>query len=359
MRHQPLYRMNDSQILSTFQDGARRSAPPRSDDVLVFDACHVGVILRAVLFVVAVVAVGAMFGTASPFEWLSRASLVTGGALPATLAWLVAACSLKKPLARQRLAVQYAAGVALGALAGLYGCGLLALAGFAEPAPWLASASAGALLAAMLVAALVWRVKGRTPAATTARLTELQARIRPHFLFNTLNTAIALVRDEPDRAEAILEDLAELFRHALAEQGASATLAQEIALARHYLQIEQARFGERLRVQWEIDAATADARLPSLLLQPLVENAVKHGVEPSDHGAEIRISTQRRGDLAVIKVSNTVPAGQGPRGHGLALANVRDRIALLHDLNGSFRAGLVDGVYQVRIEVPAGGGVPK
>ncbi len=359
MRHQPLYRMNDSQILSTFQDGARRSAPPRSDDVLVFDACHVGVILRAVLFVVAVVAVGVMFGTASPFEWLSRASLVTGGALPATLAWLVAACSLKKPLARQRLAVQYAAGVALGALAGLYGCGLLALAGFAEPAPWLASASAGALLAAMLVAALVWRVKGRTPAATTARLTELQARIRPHFLFNTLNTAIALVRDEPDRAEAILEDLAELFRHALAEQGASATLAQEIALARHYLQIEQARFGERLRVQWEIDAATADARLPSLLLQPLVENAVKHGVEPSDHGAEIRISTQRRGDLAVIKVSNTVPAGQGPRGHGLALANVRDRIALLHDLNGSFRAGLVDGVYQVRIEVPAGGGVPK
>ena len=351
--------MNDSQILSTFQDGARRSAPPRSDDVLVFDACHVGVILRAVLFVVAVVAVGVMFGTASPFEWLSRASLVTGGALPATLAWLVAACSLKKPLARQRLAVQYAAGVALGALAGLYGCGLLALAGFAEPAPWLASASAGALLAAMLVAALVWRVKGRTPAATTARLTELQARIRPHFLFNTLNTAIALVRDEPDRAEAILEDLAELFRHALAEQGASATLAQEIALARHYLQIEQARFGERLRVQWEIDAATADARLPSLLLQPLVENAVKHGVEPSDHGAEIRISTQRRGDLAVIKVSNTVPAGQGPRGHGLALANVRDRIALLHDLNGSFRAGLVDGVYQVRIEVPAGGGVPK
>jgi two-component system sensor histidine kinase AlgZ len=359
MRHQPLYRMNDSQILSTFQDGARRSAPPRSDDVLVFDACHVGVILRAVLFVVAVVAVGAMFGTASPFEWLSRASLVTGGALPATLAWLVAACSLKKPLARQRLAVQYAAGVALGALAGLYGCGLLALAGFAEPAPWLASASAGALLAAMLVAALVWRVKGRTPAATTARLTELQARIRPHFLFNTLNTAIALVRDEPDRAEAILEDLAELFRHALAEQGSSATLAQEIALARHYLQIEQARFGERLRVQWEIDAATADARLPPLLLQPLVENAVKHGVEPSDHGAEIRISTQRRGDLAVIKVSNTVPAGQGPRGHGLALANVRDRIALLHDLNGSFRAGLVDGVYQVRIEVPAGGGVPK
>jgi two-component system sensor histidine kinase AlgZ len=272
--------------------------------------------------------------------------------LPATLAWLIAGCSLKKPLARQRLAVQVAAGVGLGALAGLYGCGLLALAGFADPAPWLASASAGALLAGMLVAALVWRVKGRTPAATTARLTELQARIRPHFLFNTLNTAIALVREEPERAESILEDLAELFRHALAEQGASATLTQEIALARHYLQIEQARFGERLRVQWQLDDAAGSATLPPLLLQPLVENAVKHGVEPSDTGAEIRISTQRRGATAVIKVTNTVPAGQGPRGHGLALANVRDRLSLLHDLQGTFRTALVDGVYQVRIEVP-------
>jgi two-component system sensor histidine kinase AlgZ len=99
----------------------------------VFDACHVGVILRAVLFVVAVVAVGAMFGTASPLDWLARTSIVTGGALPATLAWLIAGCSLKKPLARQRLAVQVAAGVGLGALAGLYGCGLLALAGFRRP----------------------------------------------------------------------------------------------------------------------------------------------------------------------------------------------------------------------------------
>ena len=327
-------------------------APGRGEDALVFDACHVGVILRAVLFVVAVVAVGAMFGSPSPLDWLTRASIVTGGALPATLAWLIAGCSLKKPLARQRLGVQVAAGVGLGALAGLYGCGLLALAGFADPAPWLASASAGALLAGMLVAALVWRVKGRTPAATMARLTELQSRIRPHFLFNTLNTAIALVREEPERAESILEDLAELFRHALAEQGASATLTQEIALARHYLQIEQARFGERLRVQWQLDDAAGSATLPPLLLQPLVENAVKHGVEPSDTGAEIRISTERRGTMAVIKVTNTVPAGQGPRGHGLALANVRERLGLLHDLQGTFRTALVDGLYQVRIEVP-------
>jgi two-component system sensor histidine kinase AlgZ len=352
MRHQPRYRMNDSQILSTFQDLPPQPAPGRGEDALVFDACHVGVILRAVLFVVAVVAAGAMFGTASPLDWLARTSIVTG--------WGAAGHA---GLADCRLQPQEAAGAPAPGGAGRRWRGTgragrpvwLRPAGpgrFADPAPWLASASAGALLAGMLVAALVWRVKGRTPAATTARLTELQARIRPHFLFNTLNTATALVREEPERAESILEDLAELFRHALAEQGASATLAQEIALARHYLQIEQARFGERLRVQWQLDEAAGSATLPPLLLQPLVENAVKHGVEPSDTGAEIRISTQRRGATAVIKVTNTVPAGQGPRGHGLALANVRDRLSLLHDLQGTFRTALVDGVYQVRIEVP-------
>ena len=352
--------MKDSQILSTFQDWPPQDPPTRPDQALVFDACHVGVILRAVLFVVAVVGVAAMFGTASFAEWLARVSVVTGGALPATLAWLIAACSLKKPLSQRPRGVQYTAGVVLGALAGLYGCGLLALAGVADPAPWTASAFAGALMAGLLVAALVWRVKGRTPATTAARLTELQARIRPHFLFNTLNTAIALVRDEPARAEAVLEDLAELFRHALMDQGESVTLAHEIALAGRYLEIEQARFGDRLRVEWSIDEAAGAAMLPPLLLQPLVENAVKHGVEPSASGAEIRISTQCRAGMAIIKVTNTVPAGQGPHGHGVALANVRDRLNLLHDLQGTFRTALVDGVYQVRIEapMPAGGAAP-
>ncbi|MBE2261495.1 MAG: histidine kinase, partial [Burkholderiaceae bacterium] len=266
--------MKDSQILSAFTPLPASAPAAPADAALVFDACHVGVILRAVLFVVLVSGVVVMFGAGGFADWLGRLSVVTGGALPATLAWLIAACSLKRPLSKRPRTMQYTAGVVLGAVAGLYGCGLLALAGFADPAPWLASAFAGALVAALLVAALVWRVKGRTPAATAARLTELQSRIRPHFLFNTLNTAIALVRDEPDRAEAVLEDLAELFRHALVDTGEQATLAQELELARRYLEIEQARFGERLRVEWSLDDAAGAALLPSLLLQPLVENAV-------------------------------------------------------------------------------------
>jgi two-component system, LytTR family, sensor histidine kinase AlgZ len=343
--------MKDSQILSAFAD-VQAQVTPRPERVLVFDACHVGVILRAVLFVETVMAAGAMFGAANAADWLLRVSVLSGAALPATLAWLIVACSLKKFLARLAPAAQQVFGIAMGALAGLYGCALIALAGFANRVPWFASAVSGALLSAALVAALVLRAKGRMPADTQARLSELQARIRPHFLFNTLNSAIALVREDPARAETILEDLSDLFRHALMDPSQTMTLAEEVALARRYLDIEQVRFGDRLQVEWAIDAPAGGARLPALLLQPLVENAVKHGVEPSAAGAQVKVSTQRRGSTVVIKVTNTVPAGQGRRGHGVAQDNVRDRLRLLHDVQGQFQTGLKDGMYQVRIEVP-------
>ena len=343
--------MKDSQILSAFMD--EPALRPKAQRVLVFDACHVGVIMRAVLFVEATLMTGAMYGATGLMDWLLRVALLTGAALPATLAWLIVACSLKGRLERLLPPFQAAFGIGLGAVAGLYGCALLRMTGVAAAAPWLASGFTGAMLSALLVAALFLRAKGRTPAATTARLSELQARIRPHFLFNTLNSAIALVRQDPARAETLLEDLSDLFRHALVDQGESVTLSQEVALARRYLGIEQVRFGERLRVEWAVDPHADDAKVPPLLLQPLVENAVKHGVEPSPSGAQVRISTQRRGGVVVIKVTNTVPSGQGRRGHGVAQDNVRDRLRLLHDVQGQFQTALVDGVYQVRIEVPA------
>ncbi len=341
---------------STLQGGALPAADrlrARSTRVSMFDACHVGVVLRAVLFVESVVGVGAMFGAAQPMDWLMRFSLLTGGALPATLAWLIAACGLKKQLHRLTPRLQWLAGIVLGATAGLYGCGLLALMGMTEPTPWAASAAAGALLSSVLLAGLYWRAKARTPAATTARLAELQSRIRPHFLFNTLNSAIALVRAEPLKAEAMLEDLSELFRSALADPAESVTLEQEITLAQRYLAIEEIRFGERLRVSWSLDENASEARLPPLLLQPLVENAIRHGVEPSASGAQLKISTMRRGSTVVVKVTNTTPAGVGPSGHGLALDNVRERLLLLHDVQARFQTTYEGGVFQVRLEIPA------
>lgn len=344
--------MRDTQILSTLQELGPTEGPPVRRPALVLDTCQMGVVLRTVLFVEVVVAVATVHQSNAWLEWIARVSLATGAALPATLFWLLSACALKHPLARCARAVQYSLAVVLGAIAGAYGCGVLAMAGLLVDTPWLASALSGALLSAVVVAALVMRAKGRLPADTSARLAELQSRIRPHFLFNTLNSAIALVRAEPAKVEALLEDLSDLFRQVLTDSADSVRLADEVALARRYLAIEQVRFGERLRVEWALDPQCDGAQLPPLLMQPLVENAVVHGVEPSPSGADVRISTQRRGSVVVIKVTNTVPAGQGVHGQGLAQRNVRERLELLHDLQGQFRCGLQDGLYQVRIEVP-------
>ena len=349
--------MKDTQILSAFQELVPSADGPsavagRVEAGLVFDACQTGVVLRAVLFVELCVGVGVAFAANDAVDWVIRLAMVTGGALPATLAWLLLACLFKKLIARLVSELQYTVMVAMGGLAGLYGCAMLSWSGLLLSPTWMASALCGLLLSGILVTALVLRSKSRMPADTSARLAELQSRIRPHFLFNTLNSAIALVRAEPAKAEALLEDLSDLFREALNDSGEPVCLSQEIELAQRYLAIEQVRFGERLRVQWALDPAADDAKLPPLLLQPLVENAVRHGVEPSAQGADVRISTQRRGSIVVIKVTNTVPNGQGQQGQGLALRNVRERLALLHDVQGQFRSALKDGVYQVRIEVP-------
>jgi two-component system sensor histidine kinase AlgZ len=212
----------------------------------------------------------------------------------------------------------------------------------------------GAGLALPLALWLQAREDQRTPADAGARLAELQSRIRPHFLFNTLNTAIALVRSDPGRAEGVLEHLAELFRVALEapEASGSATLADELALARRYLEIEQLRFGDRLRVEWQLDPAADNAPLPPLALQPLLENAVRHGIESREGGGTVRVRTRVKLGRAEITIDNPLPATPGPAGHGVALANVRERLRLLHDLDAGFEAGMHEGRWRVRIAVP-------
>jgi two-component system sensor histidine kinase AlgZ len=345
--------MDDSQLLSAFQELSRPQAAVKPRPRMVFDVCQPGVVLRVVLFIEAVIAVAAVFRAATWMDWLQAVAIASGAALPAAAVWLVLTCAGERLLARLPSAGQQAVCIALGACAGLLACLLLSLVGMAGSPPWTASILSGALLAGVVVTVLVLRHKGRMPAETAARLAELQARIRPHFLFNSLNSAIALVREDPTRAEHLLEDLSELFRHVLVAKGDAATLAEEVQVARHYLDIEQVRFGERLRVEWSIDPSAGKARVPALFLQPLVENAVKHGVEPSPTGADVKITTQKRGSVVVIRVTNTVPSGQGRPGHGVALDNVRDRLRLLHDVQGQFQTALIDGRYQVRMEVPA------
>jgi len=339
----------------TVFDALSVHAPERPSSV--FDVCHVGVALRALVFVHAVVAIGVLFTAATAQAWLEQFASASAVALPAVLLWLVAACALKRPLGAAAPGVQWSVALALGAFGGLVGSAVIWQLDFdaaaaARTPTWLAPMLAGAGLAGVMFQWLRLRAQALLPAETTARLAELQSRIRPHFLFNTLNTALALVRLDPARAEGVLEDLAELFRVALTESGESVTLAEEVALAQRYIAIEQIRFGSRLRVSWELDADAGLARVPPLVLQPLVENAVRHGVEPAAAGGTIRIRTRVKSGRAVVVIENTVPAEPSRPGNGMALKNVRERLNLMHDVAAQFDTRAAPNLFRVQIGVP-------
>ena len=323
-----------------------------------FDVCHVGVVLRALVFVHGVMAIGMVFGATGFASWTTLTAAGASVALPGVLIWLLVVCALKAQLTRAPLALQWMIVIGLGAVAAV-GASQLILA----VVPDAASAGLGSLLgagpalagAAMAAAIFQWLrllAQATLPAETTARLAELQSRIRPHFLFNTLNTALTLVRLDPAKAEGVLEDLAELFRVAIAESAESVSLGEEVDLAQRYLDIEQIRFGSRLHVTWELDAQAASARVPPLLLQPLVENAVRHGVEPSPEGGVIRVRTKVKLGRAVLSIANSVPKEPSRPGHGMALKNVRERLRLMHDVAAQFEMRQDADVFRVQIVVP-------
>ena len=319
-----------------------------------FDVCHVGVVLRALLFVHGVAAIAVSFQATGVQSWLLLLAAASAAALPGVLLWLLLACALKRPLTGLSEPAQWFCVVAMGAGCAVAGTWLASWPGpDAVATPYLfASVLAGAGIAAAMFHWLRMRAQALTPVQTAARLAELQSRIRPHFLFNTLNTALTLVRLDPERAEGVLEDLAELFRVALSENGEAVTLHEEVELARRYLAIEQIRFGSRMQVQWELDDAAAAARVPSLLLQPLVENAVRHGVEPAAEGGTIRVRTRVRLGRAEILISNDVPDAVSQPGNGMALNNVRERLRLMHDVAAQFEARREGPVFRVQILVP-------
>jgi two-component system, LytTR family, sensor histidine kinase AlgZ len=340
---------------------------PRSNPGVAYDVCHGALALRATLGVNGAVLIASALTVDSAAQLAAAFGPVLAVALPATLVWLAVVCALRRPVTRLAPAVRVAALMALGGAIAVAAAWPVTWIGLLVPTPLrhLMLALAGAALALPLALWLQAREQARSPADARARLAELQARIHPHFLFNTLNTAIALVRSHPARAESVLEDLAELFHGALAEAGpgGAVTLASEIELARRYLAIESLRFGERLQLHWQLDPAADAARVPPLALQPLLENAVRHGIEPAEQGGTVRVRTRVQLGRAELLIDNSLPpAGAAHRaGHGLALANVRERLRLLHDLDAQFEAGPVGpgaGAaptrWRVRIVVPLG-----
>ncbi|MGB7988718.1 MAG: histidine kinase [Candidatus Methylophosphatis roskildensis] len=192
-----------------------------------------------------------------------------------------------------------------------------------------------------------------TPAVAEARLQALSARIRPHFLFNTLNGVLGIIRSDPRRAEHALEELSDLFRVLMKENRDLVTLEDEVQLGRQYLDLETLRLGERLQVTWKNKDCPMDARVPPLMLQPLLENAVYHGIEPSSEPGEVSIFMARqRGDI-MIEIANPLPRdARQQAGNGMAMDNIRERLMLFYDLEARLDTLVGDGLYRVRIRLP-------
>lgn len=190
--------------------------------------------------------------------------------------------------------------------------------------------------------------------AKQAELEALQARIHPHFLFNTLNSAAALVHARPDDAERVLLDLGDLFRAALAEPG-WVPLERELDLCRRYLAIEQQRFGERLRVEWRVDDGLAGLWVPLLAIQPLVENAVVHGLDERSGAKSLCLEASQDATALVVSVSNAAPSrppGPAHSGHSIGLAGVRARVESATHGTGSVRAAADGARFEVRVVLP-------
>ena len=195
--------------------------------------------------------------------------------------------------------------------------------------------------------------QARLAAVTQAQVEALQARIRPHFLFNSMNTVAALIRVDPVAAERTVEDLSELFRAALGRQDiGDGTLEEELALLERYLAIEQLRLGDRLRVRRELDGLPGAFPLPRLLLQPLVENAVRHGIQPLRGGGEIILRGARQNGAIEIEIDNPLPETPVSGGNGHGLDNVRQRVAYRYGPRAKVEAGPRDGRFVVRLYLP-------
>jgi two-component system sensor histidine kinase AlgZ len=316
------------------------------------DLRNLGVLARILVAVNGAAFFAATVGTETFGELVERVLDIALIVEPVLIATLVILWMLNPLLAR----LPYWRALALIALfvAALSAGMRLFLASVDASAHGAVRGAAYALLAtAVLAAYFHLRQRAFSPALSEARLQALQARIRPHFLFNTLNAVLSLVRKDARRAEAALEDLADLYRMVMADNKRLIPLERELELTRQYLNLEQLRLGARLNVEWRIDKAPNDALVPPLLLQPLVENAVYHGIEPGLEAGTIEVAIARYRDRVQVRLRNPYhPDHQHRQGNRMALGNIRERLALHFDVEATLESAVRGSNFEIRISMP-------
>jgi two-component system sensor histidine kinase AlgZ len=316
--------------------------------------CNLGVMLRSLVVAnLFILAAAVVKSPATAVVWREFLDMASFGE-PALIASLAVLCLARRPLH----SMGYVASIAAIAV---FEVGLAwVLAQLAQgllpdrrPMPFLHLAFLTLFATGCILAYFDLRARALTPAIAEARIQALQARIRPHFLYNSINAVLSLMRSEPRRAERALEDMADLFRVLMADNRTLVPIASELQLARQYLAIEEIRLGDRLKVTWRTDGMPGDALVPPLMLQPLVENAVYHGIEPSDTGGEIEIEGALADGQLLISLRNPFPGGgRHSSGNRMAIVNIRERLQLHFDAEASMRSEVKDGMYKVTLRMP-------
>lgn len=339
------------------------------------DGCNAGIALRVALGVnaaLAAVAAAAAATLRSPGEFSVLFFQIAAVAEPATFLSLLVWCAMRRRARprsdrAQRLVAWAVPGVAAAVVQALLRTGMSAAS--AGSASAVASAAASAAEPVIVAAAfgglggiavqhyLELRARAYSPAIDEAKFQALQSRIRPHFFFNSLNAVLAVLREDPPRAERMLESVAELFRAVMGDVRRMVPFAEEMELCRRYVEIEQTRFGNRLVVRWDVGAVHPDARVPQLLLQPIIENAVRYGAERSAAGdggpCEIDVRVRQVGFQLKVFVSNPIAAEPVQReGNQIGLRNIRGRLALIYDLEAQLDARVRGRRFELTLSLP-------
>ena len=319
------------------------------------DFRNLGVMLRILVIVNLIGLAAALVRVHTYAELFGEAQQVALIMQPTLLLCLVVLCLLKKILLR----LSYPLGV--GAVLAVALAGVTAIHSLIVNRLFLFDGSERLdrywLLTLLITGTLIgyFNMRSRilSPAIGEARLQALQARIRPHFLFNSINAVMSLVRTEPQRAERALQDMADLFRVLMSENRELVRLEDEVNLCWQYLELESLRLGERLQIAWHIDKMPKDAMVPPLILQPILENAVYHGIEPASGPGEIAINIFHTRDQVQIVIKNPyLKEGSHHAGNKMAMQNIRERLALHFDAEARLKCEVQGDFYHVHITLP-------
>jgi two-component system sensor histidine kinase AlgZ len=315
------------------------------------DGCNMGVLLRVIGTVSALAAVAALADSATPPDAVAALLQTMSYAAPTTLATAMLWCAARRSLPAFALPWQRVVAWLIPAV-----LAFLVAAAFGAPGGgWgaLTHFAAAFALGAGFQHYSELRERAFSPAVVEAKYQALQSRIRPHFLFNSLNAVLSVIRSDPAKAERMLESIAELFRAVMADTRKLVPLQQEIELCRNYVEIEQTRLGNRLAVDWQIGAYHPRAKVPQLLLQPVIENAIRYGAEKLSGQADIVVRVRQHGFALEIYVSNPIAPERPEReGNQIGLANIRGRLALIYDLEAKVETKMRRDRFELTMTLP-------